>query len=181
MLARKRSLVSCSVVRARRGSCSFHRLARIDATAGLQISQPLPRAVLREQLARTCGAAWPATISNSSWRRVARSARTGRLTTALPRALELRLEQVGHERHAAAAAGAGLGARLERGDRVSAPCAIAAQIVALACTLLHEQTCAVVGQRVCRAPRRRAGRASSSSRLARQRVRRCARAIESVP
>ena len=40
MLARKRSLVSWMVVCST--TFSFHRLARIEATAGLQISQPCP-------------------------------------------------------------------------------------------------------------------------------------------
>src|SRR5262245_21051860 len=40
MLARKRSLVSWIVVLS--VTFSFHKLARIDATAGLQISQPWP-------------------------------------------------------------------------------------------------------------------------------------------
>ena len=43
MLARKRSLVSCSVAWAGSRTFSFQRLARIEATAGLQTSQPCPR------------------------------------------------------------------------------------------------------------------------------------------
>ena len=50
MLARKRSLVSWSVACSPSRMFSFHRLARIEATAGLQISQPLPAAVLGDQL-----------------------------------------------------------------------------------------------------------------------------------
>ena len=43
MFARKRSFVSCSVSCSGFMMSSFHRLARIEATAGLQISQPWPR------------------------------------------------------------------------------------------------------------------------------------------
>ena len=43
MFARKRSFVSCSVSCSGSMMSSFHRLARIEATAGLQISQPWPR------------------------------------------------------------------------------------------------------------------------------------------
>ena len=43
MLARKRSLVSCRVWWVSSRMFSFHRLASIELTAGLQISQPWPR------------------------------------------------------------------------------------------------------------------------------------------
>ena len=54
--------------------------------------------------------------------------------------LQLGLEQVGHQRHAAAAAGAGLGAALERVDRVDARRRGSAAQIAPLVTLLHEQT-----------------------------------------
>src|SRR5262245_43027573 len=65
MLARKQSLVSWMVVFS--VTFSFHRLAKIDATAGLQISQPfpLPCEAMRSlnDLMRLI-----LTISNNSWR-----------------------------------------------------------------------------------------------------------------
>ena len=56
MLARKRSLVSCSVAWAASRTFSFQIVAMIEATAGLQISQPCPRPcdAIRSSNVRIC-------------------------------------------------------------------------------------------------------------------------------
>ena len=94
---------------------SFHRLARIEATAGLQISQPWPR---------------PWTAINSSnvlmlldlddlEQFLARAGKVfaQRVADLLAGRLDLGLEQIGHERQAAAATSAGPRARLDFVDR----------------------------------------------------------------
>ena len=115
MLARKRSLVSWSVACAGSRMFSFQRLARIEATAGLQISQPWPVAVRGDQGVERLD---PLDLGDleellAAVREVLAKVVVDRLADRL----ELGLEQVGHLRQAAAAAGAGLGARLDLGDR----------------------------------------------------------------
>ena len=113
MLARNRSFVSWSVVWSI--TFSFQRLARIEATAGLQISQPCPlpwlliRAVERldpldlddlEQFLPRVGEVLAEVVVHL-----------------LAQRRQFGLEQVGDQRHAAAAASAGPGAVLDLGQR----------------------------------------------------------------
>ncbi len=121
MLARKRSLVSWSVAWAGSRMFSFQIVARIEATAGLQISQPWPLAVRGDQGVER--------LDPLDHRDLVELLAAVREVLAEPvvdpgaRRLELGLEQVGDARQAAAAAGAGLRARLDLRDGGQLPVA----------------------------------------------------------
>ena len=96
-------------------TCSFQVEARIDATAGLQISQPSPRAVSLDQRRRTSRISCTRTRWNSSCRLYGKCSHRW-LVTATPARFSSLLRRWSTQRHARAAAGAGLGARLDRAE-----------------------------------------------------------------
>src|ERR1700731_3762266 len=83
MLARKRSFVSCRGALSRDSTKSFQQEARIDATAGLQTSQPRPRPCLVSITSNVCNPPTRAK-SNSSLRENAKCSQRWSLT-ATPR------------------------------------------------------------------------------------------------
>ena len=122
---------------------SFHRLARIEATAGLQISQPLPAAAVGEHVGER-----PELLRLDDREQLGprvRKVLAQMIDDRLAGLLQFGLEQVGHQRHAAAAAGAGLGAAFEGVERVDALARESPRRSRPLVTLLHEQTWAESG------------------------------------
>ena len=116
MLARKRSLVSCSVWCSGSRMSSFHRLARIDVDRRLADLAAVPAAVAGEHLVERLELLGLDDREQLGAR--VRKVLAQMIDDRLAGRLQLGFEQVGDQRHAAAAAGAGLGAALERVERV---------------------------------------------------------------
>src|SRR5258708_23865225 len=142
MLARKRSFVSCRGALSRASTKSFQHEARIDATAGLQTSQPRPRPCLVSISSNVCNPPTRAK-SNSSLRENLKCSQIW-LLTATPRrdssVFRTSVTSCAHPPHELAALVHCLSA-----PTVLAPPALAAHRSRVL-TLVHEQICAESGR-----------------------------------